>query len=228
MLSILLPSVAAYWICSKRAVPVKMVASLVVLVALNHWFKVVLIYRGSHDMTAFGNAVAVEEVHHHGLDMLKELCFINQFIESGTYLPNWGRRYFAEAVNFVPRGLWPGKPMIGLDYAVARGFGSRSNQMGVNATIATGLIGQGVVNFGRVFGVAFVAWLCALWIGFLARLWMQRGSMLRLLLFLVGLGVTFNCGRDVTFLVLFPFAFGYVFVRILERLNPKLARTDLP
>ncbi|MFN7731658.1 MAG: hypothetical protein ACK5OB_07140 [Pirellula sp.] len=215
MLSVLMPGVAAFWICTRYSVPVKILASLLMLFALDYWFKVVIVYRGDYGMASFATDTDLRDVKHHGLDMLKELCFINKFIADGTYAPNWGRRYFAEAVNFVPRAIWPGKPTIGLDYAIARGFGNRS-ELGVGVTVATGLVGQGVVNFGRVLGVFAVAILLSLWIGFLSRLWIQRRSAIRLFLFLIGLGVTFNSGRDITLLVLFPFVFGYVGVRIWE------------
>jgi hypothetical protein len=224
MLSVLMPGLAAFWICTKLSIPMKIVSSLLVLFALDYWFKVVIVYRGDYGMSVFAGTNDLSEVKHHGLDMLKELCYINTFIADGTYTPNLGRRYFAEAVNFVPRAIWPGKPTIGLDYAIARGFSNRS-ELGVSATVATGLIGQGVVNFGRVFGVVAVAVLLSLWIGFLSRLWMQRRSAVRLFLFLIGLGVTFNSGRDISLLVLFPFVFGYLFVRILEWYQP--ARTEL-
>jgi hypothetical protein len=66
------------------------------------------------------------------------------------------QRYFAELVNPIPRGLWKDKPEIGIDYAIARGqlwAGQAAGQAGVGATISTGMIGQGVVNFGPFFGV---------------------------------------------------------------------------
>lgn len=215
MLSVLMPGIAAFWICTRFSVPAKIMASLLLLFALDYWFKVVAVYRGDYGMASFTSEADLSDVKHHGLDMLKELCYINKFIENGTYTPTWGRRYFAEAVNFVPRAIWPGKPTIGLDYAIARGFGNRS-EVGVGVTVATGLVGQGIVNFGPFLGVVAVAFLLSLWIGFLSRLWLQRKSAVRLFLFLVGLGVTFNCGRDITLLVLFPFVFGYIFVRIWE------------
>jgi len=43
-----------------------------------------------------------------------------------------------------PRGLWQGKPLIGIDYAIARGQGwadQTEGEAGVGATISTGMIG---------------------------------------------------------------------------------------
>ena len=59
-------------------------------------------------------------------------------------------------MNPIPGGLWQGKPLIGIDYAIARGqlyCNQKEGEAGVGATISTGMIGQGVVNFGPFFGV---------------------------------------------------------------------------
>ncbi len=111
--------------------------------------------------------------------------------------------------------------MIGMDYAFARGFGGNNDSAaGVYATIATGMIGQGVANFGRFFGVLAAAFLMTCWTGFLSRLWLQRDRLPRLFLFIVGCGLTFNMGRDITLLVLWPFCFGLIGVWIWEKFSP--------
>ncbi len=56
----------------------------------------------------------------------------------------------------------------------------------------------------------------ALWTGLLIRWWEQRKSLLRLVLFMLGVGLTFNLGRDITLLVLWPVVFSYFFVRLSE------------
>jgi hypothetical protein len=84
------------------------------------------------------------EAKHAGLNMLEELAWINSFLDKGTYQINMGQRYFAELVNPIPRGLWQDKPMIGIDYAIARGQGwadQKDLEAGVGATISTGMIG---------------------------------------------------------------------------------------
>src|SRR5262249_41429669 len=140
----LLPGLATYWIFGRQRIAVKVCASTLVLLLLAFWFQQVMSYRGSGstDLTAFmtrdyGSSATM------GLDMMKELCWIDTFIESGAYEINWGQRYLAEALNFVPRTFWAGKPLIGWDYAVARGFGRADGT--ITASIATGMIGQGVV-----------------------------------------------------------------------------------
>jgi hypothetical protein len=89
----------------------------------------------------------------------------------------------------------------------------------LNATISSGLIGQGILEFGPFLGPIASAILMALWVALLTRWWYQRASNLRLILFLVGMGVTFNLGRDITLLVLWPVIFGYLTVRIAERFS---------
>ena len=147
---------------------------------------------------------------HDGLNMFEELAWITTFIEAGNYTPNYGRRYFAELVNPIPRALWPNKPLIAIDYAKARGFGGgTASAAGVVASISTGMIGQGVTNFGRFLGPLASALLMALWASLLARQDLgSRGEPVRLLLYGLGLVLTFNLGRDITLLVLYPFFFG--------------------
>lgn len=148
---------------------------------------------------------------HEGLNMFEELAWINTFIADGSYPPNWGQRYFAEIVNVVPRALWKNKPEIGVDYAIARGFGwaqAAEGQGGIAASISTGMIGQGVVNFGRFLGPVAAALLMATWVAVLARQDLLGAQPARLLLYATGIILTFNMGRDITLLVLYPFLFG--------------------
>jgi hypothetical protein len=159
-----------------------------------------------------------EKVHHEGLNMYEELCWINTFMEQGTYKPNWGSRYFAELVNPIPRALWAGKPLIGIDYAIARGHGGgEAGDAGVNTTISTGMIGQGVVNFGRILGPASAALLMSFWVVILARLDLHIHEFGRLPLYALGLILTFNLGRDITLITLYPFVFGALLVWWIER-----------
>ena len=149
--------------------------------------------------------------------MFEELCWINTFIVDRSYRPNWGARYFAEIVNPIPRALWPGKPLIGIDYAVARGFSSNDEAGGVTATVSTGMIGQGVVNFGRILGPVFAALLMSLWAALLAGLDLRGEQIGRIPLYALGLVLTYNMGRDITFITLYTFMFGWALVWWLER-----------
>ena len=79
----------------------------------------------------------------------------------------------------------------------------------MNTTVSSGMIGGGVLNFGQIFGPVLAGILMALWTGLLIRWWEQRKSLLRLVLFMLGVGLTFNLGRDISMLVLWPVIFAY-------------------
>jgi len=144
---------------------------------------------------------------------------VNTYLETGAGSPAYGAKYLNELLNFIPRMIWPSKPMLGIDYAKWRGFetvDSAEGELGVNTTVAAGMIGGGVLNFGQIFGPVAAGILMALWVGLLVRWWEQRKSLLRLVLFMLGAGLTFNLGRDITMLVLWPAIFAYFFVRLAE------------
>jgi hypothetical protein len=225
MLALFLPGVLTYWLFDRSWWQVKALVTLLLFLFVNFWFIGVEEYRGGTELSLASRMNFVKasstETRHEGLDMLEELCWMDAFIEAGVYRPNMGERYFDELANIVPRTFWPDKPMIGMDYASARGFGGNSDSAaGVYASIATGMIGQGVANFGRFFGVVAAAFLMTCWTGLLARLWLQRDRLPRLFLFIVGCGLTFNMGRDITLLVLWPFWFGMIGVWIWEKFFP--------
>ena len=202
-------------------------------VLINSWFAFIIANRSNELITTairekgFSLGGTGENAHHEGLNMFEELCWINTLMDSGAYAPNWGSRYFAEAVNFVPRALWPGKPMIGIDYAMARGQGGgAAGGAGVWATMSTGLIGQGVVNFGRLLGPAAAALLMSMWVAALARLDLNMERLGRLPLYGLGMILTFNLGRDITLITLYSFIFGAIAVSWLERLRLPAAPND--
>jgi hypothetical protein len=199
-------------------------------IVVNAWMAFVIANRS--DMTMMQalhdkgfNFKDTGKTHQEGLNMYEELCWENTFLESGSYRPNWGSRYFAELCNPIPRVLWPGKPLIGIDYAIARGQGGGGggDAAGVNATVSTGVIGQGVVNFGTILGPAAAALLMAFWVAALAKLDLHIDELGRLPLFACGLLLTFNLGRDITFITLYPFVFGRLLIWWFERNKPKPA-----
>jgi hypothetical protein len=196
---------------------------------LEGWFKYVIEYRAAGSIAAIFHAKIdfldedPEAGKHYGLNMFEELGYINFFIKDGSYRPNWGERYFAELVNPIPRVIWPGKPLIGIDYAVARGLtydDAGDSDAGVGGTVSTGMIGQGVVNFGGILGPVAAALLMALWVSILARQDLLGAEPGRLFLYVLGLVLTFNMGRDITLLVLYPFCFGYLLLLAAKILHP--------
>ena len=49
---------------------------------------------------------------------------MNTYLGTGGTSPAYGARYLNELLNFIPRVIWPSKPLIGIDYAKWRGFES--------------------------------------------------------------------------------------------------------
>ncbi len=223
MIAVCLPGILA-WIFYRLQTSnqVRMFFLCGILLLFNTWFMFVMGARGQGRQVAdvfFQSSlseITQTESRHLGLNMYEELCWLTTFIKRGTFAPNWGERYFAELVNPVPRALWPNKPTIGLDYAVARGQAVRGADGAVTATISTGMIGQGVNNFGIFFGPLAAAFLMAGWVTILARIDTEGRITLRLPLFCIGLVLTFNMGRDITLLVVYPFFFGWLAILIAE------------
>lgn len=225
MLAVLLPGFLALVFIRIRQGPLIRAAILLAgFLALEGWFRFVIENRDKRSIVAAYQMLqtgeddevkADRDTKHLGLNMFEELGWINLFIETGRYQPNWGARYFAEIVNPIPRAIWKDKPLIGIDYAIARGMAwdqSEASEAGVAATVSTGMIGQGVVNFGRFLGPIAAALIMACWIAILARQDLLGQDIGRLVLFMVGLVLTFNMGRDITLLVLYPFVFGYLLI----------------
>lgn len=216
-LAVAMPGFFSYLLISKQKLLVKVLVTISVLIVLNYLLLVIITYRNTGLETYLFNleagTVLETRSEHQGLNMAEELCYINYFYRQNMIQPDFGLGYFSEALNFIPRFLWPEKPILGKSYEALRGLD------GI-ATLSAGFIGRGALNFGPWIGPLAPAFLLALWSGFLARLWCQsRYSVLRLSLFFTGLGITPNLGRDITLLVLWPIVFGYVLVRYLEYLN---------
>ena len=230
MLAIALPGLLAWvFLRVKGGLLLRIGILVVFFVLVDGWMRFVIQTRSGSDIAlAFQQAglagvterASTHKGKHEGLNMFEELAWTNYLILNKKFEPNWGSRYFAELVNPIPRALWPGKPLIGIDYAIARGQkweGAGSNQAGVGATISTGMIGQGVVNFGPFFGVVAAALLMATWAAILARQDLKGEKTGRLLLYMVGMVLTFNLGRDITLITLYPFLFGFIMLVVLSR-----------
>ena len=219
-LAAVVPFLITYLFYGRHFLIVKLAILAVAFVCLKEGFKFVTEFRmgGFRDVLAAKNPYELmeEDVREKGLNMIQELCFVNAYLGSGDTSPAYGARYLNELLNFVPRAIWPSKPLLGIDYAIWRGFESEDSDTGVNTTIASGMIGGGVLNFGQTLGPVAASILMALWTGLLIRWWEQRQSLLRFMLFMLGAGLTFNLGRDITMLVLWPVIFAYFFIRLTE------------
>jgi hypothetical protein len=203
----------------------KALVLLACFVVVNTWMKFIIANRSQMSITTALRQKGLDltdqkKVHNEGLNMYEELCWVSTFIDNGRYRPNWGARYFAELVNPIPRGLWHNKPLIGLDYAIARGHHITNANGMVDTTISTGFIGQGVVNFGRFLGPMAAALLMSFWVAVLARLDLNIQGLGRLPLYSLGLILTFNLGRDITLITLYPFVFGFIVVHLMDHRHP--------
>jgi oligosaccharide repeat unit polymerase len=219
-LAAVLPFIITYLFYGRHPLIIRLAILAVAFVCLDQGFRFVTEFRG----TGFREVLASEnpyelvdkDLPQTGLNMIQELCFVNVYLGTGGTSPAYGARYLNELLNFIPRAIWPSKPLIGIDYAKWRGFDSADNDLGVNTTVSSGMIGGGVLNFGQILGPVAAGILMAIWTGLLVRWWEQRQSLLRLVLFMLGAGLTFNLGRDITLLVLWPVIFAYCFVRLAE------------
>ncbi len=230
MLAVALPGLIAWvFVRFRGGIFLKVAILAGAFLVTEGWMKFIIQTRSGSDISRMFSQLGIggvveqvesTDVKHQGLNMFEELAWVNSFIDKGTYAVNNGARYFAELVNPVPRFIWPNKPMIGIDYAIARGqlySGASEDAAGVGATISTGMIGQGVVNFGTFFGVLAAALLMAYWVAILARQDLMGIKMGRMLLFFIGCVLTFNLGRDITLITLYPFIFGYVMLSFWAR-----------
>jgi len=223
-LAAVVPFIITYLFYGRHWLVIRLAILGVAFFCLNEGFKFVTAFRdsgGYREVLASDNPYELmpEDARTSGLNMIQELCFVNVYLGTGGTSPAYGARYLSEVLNFIPRVIWPSKPLLGIDYAKWRGFESQhdeNGELGVNTTISSGMIGGGVLNFGKIFGPIAAAMLIALWTGLLVRWWEQRQSLLRLVLFMLGVGLTFNLGRDISMLVLWPVIFAYCFVRIAE------------
>jgi len=218
-LSVILPFIITYLFYGRHLLILRLAILAIAFFCLKEDFKFVQVFRlgGFREVLASKNPYELmdEDVGTIGLNMIEELCYVNVYLDSGETSPAYGARYLNEVLNFIPRAIWPSKPLLGIDYAKWRGFENDSD-LGVNTTIASGMIGGGVLNFDKIFGPVAAGILMAFWTGLLIRWWEQRKSLLRLALFMLGAALTFNLGRDITLLVLWPVVFAYLFVRLIE------------
>ena len=219
-LAAILPFIITYLLYGRHRLVIRFVILAVAFICLDQGFRFVTAFRntGFRELLAAKNPYELvdEGLPQLGLNMIEELCFVNAYLDSGDTSPAYGARYLNELLNFIPRAIWPSKPLLGVDYAMWRGFESDEGDLGVSTTVASGMIGGGVLNFGQILGPVAAGILIAIWTGLLIRWWEQRNSLLRFGLFMVGASLTFNLGRDITLLVLWPVIFAYFFVRLAE------------
>jgi hypothetical protein len=73
------------------------------------------------------------------------------------------------------------------------------------------------VNFGQIFGPVAAALLMAVWVAVLAHQDYKGSDIFHMFLYAIGLVLTFNMGRDITLLVIYPFIFGWLMLNAYNR-----------
>src|SRR5437762_504071 len=164
-----LPFILTYLFYGRHLLILKLAILAIAFFCLKEGFKFVTEFRGGgfREVLASENPYELlgEDERTTGLNMIQELCFVNTYLETGAGSPAYGAKYLNELLNFIPRVIWPSKPLLGIDYAKWRGFeidDSQDGELGVNTTVASGMIGGGVLNFGQILGPAAAGILMAL------------------------------------------------------------------
>jgi hypothetical protein len=227
LLGVVMPGFLMYLIKEGR-IGVKRIATLMVFgVTVNYLMLAMLQFRkeGFEEFLRNPLGSVDTEKRHEGLNMIEELVLIDDFMEKGQLEPNYGYDYLVHVLNVIPRVLWPGKPKISQEYSMLRGQGNDDSGW-LNATISTGIIGQGVMNFGRMAGPVVSGFLLSFYARFLVAQYERRSSFWRLAVFMVGVGLIPGLGREFTLLVLWPVVIGWAVVVWYEKQAKKLLRDD--
>lgn len=215
-LAVAIPSIVAILIIRRWSRTQQLLFLGTCFTAINFVMLIAITYRekGIKHYVYGDSEVALTSARHEGLNMPQELAYINRYQAEGLLTPELGFEYFAQAVNFVPRFIWPQKPFPGEKFSALRvGYHNGA----VAATISNGLIGQGVQNFGTWIGPLAPAILMAWFTGLICRLPLKGIPFLRSCVALFLLALIPNLGRDITLITLWPAIFGAAGVFVYER-----------
>jgi hypothetical protein len=227
LLGVVMPGFLMYLIKDGR-IGVKRIMTLTVFgLTVNYLMLAMLQFRKEGFQEFLRNPLGAVDTdkRHEGLNMIEELVLIDQFMARGQLDPNLGYDYLVHVLNVVPRAIWPGKPKLSQDYSMLRGQGNEDSGW-LNATISTGIIGQGVMNFGRVAGPVAAGFILSFYARFLVAQYQRRSSFWRLAVFMVGVGLIPGLGREFTLLVLWPVVIGWGAVVWYEKQVKQLLVTD--
>ncbi|QDT55837.1 hypothetical protein Pan44_38850 [Caulifigura coniformis] len=224
LLSVCVPAILAVLLIKKWTLFQKAVFVGVVGLLINLTMIVMLEYRDrgideiGREERALGQVV---EKRHLGRNMAEELIYLNRYMNSGKMHVRWGAEYLECALNFVPRSIWKNKPFPGQQFSELRvgKYTSGPFKGQAVATISTGLIGQGVDNFGLYAGPVAPAVLLVLYFWWLCKQLTSGGHrMLRIGLVLAALGKIPHLGRGMTLFDLWPIVFLAVGIKFYERM----------
>ncbi|MCR9200675.1 MAG: oligosaccharide repeat unit polymerase [Planctomycetaceae bacterium] len=129
-----------------------------------------------------------------GFEMFRELLFITNAVPEKADF-KYGHTYYVQAVNPIPRAIWPGKPDNDAGLELARFKGMTSNGQAF-LTVSPGLIGEMYWN-GGISGILLIS----AFLGYIAKSWdrvraMAGQSVLAFTVFAAGLAIIFLSGRS--------------------------------
>lgn len=192
VVEVFLPIAAAiYWQMpvERKRNAIRFGIPLLVAVAM-YWSAATVVTRNSGDF----DLEKAAEAEYVGFEMFRELLYLTRLVpEESAY--KYGHTYFVQAVNPIPRFLWPGKPDGDAGLELARLQGSVANGEAYMTT-SPGLIGEMYWNFG-IFGVIILS----AFLGYLAKSWdriqpLAERSILAFTVFSAGLAIIFLSGRS--------------------------------
>ena len=112
-LAVCLPFFIAYLLFGRQRLWLKCACLLGAFVVINTAFLIVGSYRNIGFREFFEanerNQLIEDTSMHQGLNMIQELCLVNDFVQ--VAVPAYGGRYLDDLLNVVPRAIWPSKPL---------------------------------------------------------------------------------------------------------------------
>ncbi len=189
---------AAYWRMSAQLKRQAIVFGLPAIAVLGLVWSAATVLGRNEGKVDWEKATDAEYV---GFEMFRELLFITNAVpEKHPY--KYGRTYYVQAINPIPRAIWKSKPTDDAGLELARLKGATTGGE-ANLTISPGLIGEMYWNFG-VFGIAALSAL----LGYLAKSWdrvrpYSARSILAFTVFAAGLAIIFLSGRSINMATLY-------------------------
>ncbi len=204
-------SAAIFWRCSSQAKRWLLLMALPAFVAVNIFWAAAAVRGRDAGRFAWRDAFSVQYT---GFEMFRELLFLRRTVPA-TSPWQWGYTYYVQAINPVPRFLWPSKPIedAGLQLAVLQKAVVDGEP---KLTIAPGLIGEMYWNYGLP-GIAVLSAM----LGMMLRWWDEVGFQARQSLplytvFASGLYVVFATGRSVNLSTVYGLLSLYATVKMVS------------
>ena len=118
-LAVFIPMVFSFVFFSKIRLFIKALIAICAAFFLEWSMRQIIAYRNF----GFDYSGEIENNGHSGLNMATELIYCRSFVENEVLQKTYGSHILADMLNFIPRVIWTDKPLLGIDYAIARGYG---------------------------------------------------------------------------------------------------------